>query len=740
MIKGVKVAGEVHSLNDEIVRAVLEDLKVQLGNGSFIVGLANAVKAGAITLDMLDENLKLSASVVDDLKTADALKPLSANQGKILKELIDIINGTGEGSTDKKITDAIAKLVDNAPEDLDTLKEIAEWIKNHGTEAAGMLVAINANANNLAETKKDIANQLIVTPTANNVGVTGRNEQSMRINFSADIPAATTEKAGVMTVEDKKNIGYSAKNSVAYCADRLINAYIKELYISGENAQAQGFYVERIIKNANNTCVCAIYSADRSIMFYIESLEAIPYKYYKLTSSGFTLETIINFEKVTEKWSDHFCDAETGKLLPWSFNIDASPCIKAMHLHEESVGEINELSSEITKIDATISSNDVVVIKGKYLQYHDGSISADYADGYYSDFYPVVSGCRVRYSGRASRNAAAYAFYDAEKKWISSYPVPRIETGTIDLDNVTVEAIPENARFIRFGSVYRSFSAKILPANLVTLKELDEVVAEKTIRNPIYNKSVDWIGDSHMQGIVSGVNTGGFARIISERNAMTYVNHGIGGTTMSVRPDRTNSFVERIETYSKDVDYVIVMGGANDTVSVELGALTTGYSAELDKTTFYGACEWMCKYIMENYSDKKYGLIVPFHIASAKLSGEWGDAIVAVCKKWGMPCLDLRREAGFNLQNVTLRKIYGAYVGDVAQYDSTKGYNLDEQVKYEGVLYKADAVIPAPAGDFDASKWTRLQSDGASDYDDWHCNVLGYKKLADVIEAWMRTL
>ena len=105
-----------------------------------------------------------------------------------------------------------------------------------------------------------------------------------------------------------------------------------------------------------------------------------------------------------------------------------------------------------------------------------------------------------------------------------------------------------------------------------------------------------------------------------------------------------------------------------------------------------------------------------------------------------MPCLDLRREAGFNLQNVTLRKIYGDYVGDVAQYDSTKGYNLDEQVKYEGVLYKADAVIPAPAGDFDASKWTRLQSDGASDYDDWHCNVLGYKKLADVIEAWMREL
>ena len=79
-IKGVQVAGKVYSLNDEVVRERLENLKSQLGNGVFIVGLANAVKAGAITLDMLDENLKLSASVVDDLETANALKPLSARR------------------------------------------------------------------------------------------------------------------------------------------------------------------------------------------------------------------------------------------------------------------------------------------------------------------------------------------------------------------------------------------------------------------------------------------------------------------------------------------------------------------------------------------------------------------------------------------------------------------------------------------------------------------------------------
>lgn len=646
------------------------------------------------------------------------------------------------------VDNAIKGIIADAPEAFDTLKEIADWIANDetGTVALANTVsantkAINTEATRAKEAEEEISQNAIASDS---IGYsTTTTDVSLEFETldgkshgSVTFPSATTEKAGVMSAEDKENVVYSTKNTVAFCADRLINSYIKELYISGENAAEQGFYIERIIRNANNTCVVAVYSADKSKTLYFESLEKVPYGYFKVSTGGYTLEAVINFDKVTERWGDHVCDATTGKLLESSFDINSSPTIKAIHLHENVR---NELSSEITKIDATISSNDVVAIKGKYLQYHDGSISPDYADGYYSDFYPVVSGCRVSYSGQASRNAAACAFYDVDKKWISSYPVPRLESLTV-LDNVTVEAIPENARFIRFGSVYRSFSAKILPANLVTLKELDEVVAKKTIRNPIYNKSVDWIGASHMQGIVSGVHTGGFASIIADRNSMTSVNHGIGGTTMAVRADRTNSFVERIETYSKDVDYVIVMGGANDTVSVPIGTITSGYAAELDKTTFYGACEWMCKYIMENYSDKKYGLIVPFHISSTKLSGEYGDAIVAVCKKWGMPCLDLRCEAGFNIANIDLRRIYGAYVGGVAQYDSTKGYNLDEQVKYEGVLYKSDAVIPAPAGDFDASKWTRQQSEGASDYDDWHCNVLGYRKLADKVEAWMRTL
>lgn len=192
----------------------LAEMQEALINGSFVVGIANAVKAGAVTFEMLDGKLQLSASVVDDLETDDALKPLSANQGKVLKELIDIINGTGEGSTDKKITDAIAKLVDNAPENLDTLKELAEWIKDHGTEVAEMLAAINANATAIkteaeratgAESdikstaiSKDGLEAIATSSTLELAGNTLAGEE-----FAVELPPATTEEAGVMSADDK---------------------------------------------------------------------------------------------------------------------------------------------------------------------------------------------------------------------------------------------------------------------------------------------------------------------------------------------------------------------------------------------------------------------------------------------------------------------------------------------------------------------------------------------------------
>lgn len=212
------VKSQVEEINNDFA-----EMQKALIDGSFVVGIAKAVKAGAVTFEMLDGKLQLSASVVDDLETDDALKPLSANQGKVLKELIDIINGTGEGSTDKKITDAIAKLVDNAPENLDTLKELAEWIKDHGTEVAEMLAAINANATAIkteAERATEAESDIKATAISKEAFEAFATSSTLELGcktlageeFAVELPPATTKMAGVMSAADKVKLNASIKN------------------------------------------------------------------------------------------------------------------------------------------------------------------------------------------------------------------------------------------------------------------------------------------------------------------------------------------------------------------------------------------------------------------------------------------------------------------------------------------------------------------------------------------------
>lgn len=50
-----------------------------------------------------------------------------------LQTAIDTLNGTGEGSVRDTVADAVATIVAQAPEDFDTLKEIADWIANDET-------------------------------------------------------------------------------------------------------------------------------------------------------------------------------------------------------------------------------------------------------------------------------------------------------------------------------------------------------------------------------------------------------------------------------------------------------------------------------------------------------------------------------------------------------------------------------------------------------------------------------
>lgn len=69
-------------------------------------------------------------------------------------DAIGVLNGTGDGSVDKKVADAVASIVANAPAAYDTLKEISDWISTHTEDASAMNSSIQTNKTDIANLAK----------------------------------------------------------------------------------------------------------------------------------------------------------------------------------------------------------------------------------------------------------------------------------------------------------------------------------------------------------------------------------------------------------------------------------------------------------------------------------------------------------------------------------------------------------------------------------------------------------
>ena len=61
------------------------------------------------------------------------------------------------GQITAEVTAKIAEIVANAPEDLDTLKEIADWISAHANDASAMNTQINTNKSDISALKTSVA-------------------------------------------------------------------------------------------------------------------------------------------------------------------------------------------------------------------------------------------------------------------------------------------------------------------------------------------------------------------------------------------------------------------------------------------------------------------------------------------------------------------------------------------------------------------------------------------------------
>ena len=133
VLEGVQVDGTDLSIsgkkvNIDLATPIAEAVSAAKGelNGT-ITGVDNRLKA-------VEGDYLKGADKTELQGNIDTLEGrVEANEGAI-----EVLNGEGDGSVKKQVADAVAGVIASAPEDFDTLKEVADWIASDTTGAAKM--------------------------------------------------------------------------------------------------------------------------------------------------------------------------------------------------------------------------------------------------------------------------------------------------------------------------------------------------------------------------------------------------------------------------------------------------------------------------------------------------------------------------------------------------------------------------------------------------------------------------
>ena len=229
--------GEVQTLDNLIDNGIYSGVLTTTGEMFALVVINNyAVAGNAKSVSQFKYSIPFGGSFAKYETRVGGGNPVSFHYGW------EILNKNEIDSMIKSsIDNAIKGVIADAPEAFDTLKEIADWIANDKTGAAAMLLNIQQNTAkidaevNRAQAKEkelsgailanyqDIVNNeekvtqadnkikaqaahintLHFTANADNVTLSGKAVDGNAV-LGESIPVATTENAGVMTAEDKK--------------------------------------------------------------------------------------------------------------------------------------------------------------------------------------------------------------------------------------------------------------------------------------------------------------------------------------------------------------------------------------------------------------------------------------------------------------------------------------------------------------------------------------------------------
>lgn len=166
-LKSVKIEGRTlkfYKVEEPIEEGTLPAYSIEIPETD-LTTVTKAIDAVKAIADKLDGEDTVEGSVKAQIKALKTelegqITASEYNDTEIKKSIkantdaIGVLNGTGDGSVDKKVADAVASIVANAPAAYDTLKEISDWISTHTEDASAMNSSIQTNKTDIANLTK----------------------------------------------------------------------------------------------------------------------------------------------------------------------------------------------------------------------------------------------------------------------------------------------------------------------------------------------------------------------------------------------------------------------------------------------------------------------------------------------------------------------------------------------------------------------------------------------------------
>lgn len=190
-------------------------------------------------------------------------------------------------------------------------------------------------------------------------------------------------------------------------------------------------------------------------------------------------------------------------------------------------------------------------------------------------------------------------------------------------------------------------------------------------------------GDSYVGGYTLGNPKDTWHSLFSYAHCAKYTNKGYNGIGLVRAPNVTDNLITLLDTWlldgngdPLDVDCLGVTIGRNDySAGVALGAIDD----EIDITvqnwkasaTFMGGLNYICKWLIDNYTDKHIFFITPWYFLDNMPNTvaepvDYVDAVKTIAGKWGIPCFDAARQSGISVQNDAFRTAFFNELADTS--------------------------------------------------------------------------